>query len=80
MHFELIVANQNKKIKNHDTIHFENTIHRVLHEQSNITASFEELPVFSIFEMWSFLIFVFLFSFATVYPKRMYKRHLFSKF
>ena len=36
------MANQNKKNKNQKTLHFENAIYRVLHERSNITASFAE--------------------------------------
>ena len=42
MQFGLIVANQNKKNKNQDTIHFEIAIYAVLHKRNNITASFAE--------------------------------------
>ena len=43
MHFGLVVANQNQKTKIKTlSIHFENAIHRVLHERSNITAPFTE--------------------------------------
>ena len=42
MHFGLIVTNQNKKVKNQDTINFEIAIYRVLHERSNNTAPFPE--------------------------------------
>ena len=43
MHFGLVVANQNQKTKiKTRSIHFENVIHRVLHERSNITAPFTE--------------------------------------
>ena len=42
MHFGLIVANENKKYENQDTIHFEIASYRVLHERSNKTVSFAE--------------------------------------
>ena len=42
MHFGLILTNQNKKVKNQSTIHFEIAIYGVLHERSNNTALFPE--------------------------------------
>ena len=43
MHCGLVRANQNQKTKIKAlSIHFENAIHRVLHERSNITAPFAE--------------------------------------
>ena len=45
---------------------------------SDITFSVEH-PVYSISEMYSILILVFWFWFATIYPKCMYKSHLFLK-
>ena len=43
MHFRLVVANQNQKTKIKTlSIHFENAMHRVLHERTNITAPFAE--------------------------------------
>ena len=40
MQFGWTVTIQNKKDINQDIIHFENAIYRVIHERSNITASF----------------------------------------
>ena len=40
------MTNQNKKVKNQDTIHFEIAIYRVLHERSNNTALFPEQLTF----------------------------------
>ena len=43
MHFGLVVANQNQKTKTKTlSIYFENAIHRVLNERSNITDTFAE--------------------------------------
>ena len=43
IHFGLVVTNQTQKTKIKTlSIHFENAIHRVLHERSNITAPFAE--------------------------------------
>ena len=43
MQFGLVVANQNQKTKSKTlSIHFQNAMHRLLHERSNITAPFVE--------------------------------------
>ena len=43
MHFGLVVVNQNQKTKiKTQSIHFENAMHRVLHERSKITTPFAE--------------------------------------
>ena len=53
---------------------------QVLREGSIAIASFVEHAGYSISKMYSILILVFWFWFATSYPKSMYKSHLFSKF
>ena len=53
---------------------------QVLHERSRDIASFVEHPVYSNFKMYSVLILVFLFWFANIYLKSVYKRHLISNF
>ena len=50
------------------------------HEGSRDIASFVEHPVCSNFKMYGVLILVVLFSFVNIYPKCVYKRHLFLKF
>ena len=48
-------------------------------KQLNI-GSFVDHLAYSIFKMYSFLILVVLCLFATIYPKCMFKSHLFSRF
>ena len=52
----------------------------MLLERNSDIASFAEHPVYSIFEMYSVLILVVLFWFATIYPKYTHKSHFFLKF
>ena len=53
---------------------------QVLREKSCGISSFVEHPAYSISKMYSVLILAFWFWFATIYPKFMYKNHLFLKF
>ena len=55
-------------------------VHKVLDKISNNTASFEEHPVYSISKMYSVLILIALFSFATDHPKCICKSNFFLKF